>query len=173
MTDVEEFLVARGAEEMPHPGGTLLAHLCRTRDMLASWGARPALCLAGLAHAAYGTDGFPQGLVEVAARPTLVEVIGPEAEEIVYRYGSCDRGFSYPRLHNGGPMRDRFTGAEISPDGRQVRDFVELTVASELDVLTHNDDLRAEHGAGLRGLFTAWRPYASGPAIAAVTEFFG
>jgi hypothetical protein len=45
----------------------------------------------GLAHAAYGTDGFPHGLVDIAARATLAEVMGPDAESIVYTYGSCDR----------------------------------------------------------------------------------
>src|SRR4029079_13032326 len=59
MIAIEEFLIARGAAELRHPGGTLLAHLRRTHDTLAGWGARPALRLAGLAHATYGTDGFP------------------------------------------------------------------------------------------------------------------
>src|SRR2546423_8715779 len=114
MNEVVEFLLARGALDVDHPGGTLLAHLQRTHDTLLEWGARPALRLAGLAHAAYGTDGFPRGLIDTTARPNLVYLIGPEAEEIVYRYGSCDRSFSYPTLADGEPrFRHRFTG-EVS-----------------------------------------------------------
>lgn len=48
-----------GAADIAHPGGTLVAHLQRVQRQLAEWGARPALQLAGLCHAFYGTDGFP------------------------------------------------------------------------------------------------------------------
>ena len=173
MNEVVEFLLARGALDIDHPGGTLLAHLQRTHDTLLRWGARPALRLAGLAHAAYGTDGFPQGLVEIAARPNLALLIGSEAEEIVYAYGSCDRTFSYPTVSGGEPrFRDRFTGTISQPGLQLLRDFVELTVANELDVLSHNEDLRAKHGDGLHNLFTEWRVYASDQANATVDGFF-
>jgi len=174
MHEVVEFLLARGALDIDHPGGTLLAHLQRTHDTLLRWGARPALRLAGLAHAAYGTDGFPQGLIGVDARPNLAGLIGSEAEEIVYAYGSCDRTFSYPTLTGGEPeFRDRFTGTVRRPDDQLLRDVVELTIANELDVLAHNEELRERHGDGLRNLFTACRVYASDQANAAVDRFFG
>lgn len=173
MNEVVEFLLARGALDIDHPGGNLLSHLQRTHDTLLEWGARPALRLAGLAHAAYGTDGFPRSLIEPAARPNLVFLIGPEAEEIVYAYGSCDRAASYPTLTGDRPkLRDRFTGQIRRPEPQLVRDFVEVTIANELDVLSHNEDLRAEHGDALRNLFTAWRVHASEPANAAVERFF-
>jgi hypothetical protein len=168
-----EFLLARGALDVDHPGGNLLTHLRRTHDTLFRWGARPALRLAGLAHAAYGTDGFPHGLIDITARPNLVLLIGSEAEEIVYTYGSCDRAFSYPTLSNGQPRhRDRFIGAVTRPRLQLVRDLVELTIANELDVLAHNEDLRAQHGDSLHALFTAWRVHASDQATAAVERFF-
>src|SRR2546421_2513812 len=173
MNEVVEFLLARGALDVDHPGGTLLAHLQRTHDTLLRWGARPVLRLAGLAHAAYGTDGFPHGLIGTDARPNLVLLIGHEAEEIVYTYGSCDRGFSYPTLSGPEPrLRDRFTGTVITPAPRLLGDFVELTFANELDVLSHNEDLRTEHGDGLRDLFAEWRVLAREPANAAVDRFF-
>lgn len=173
MNDVEEFLLAVGALDVDHPGGSLLAHLRRTHDTLLSWGARPALRLAGLTHAAYGTDGFPQSLIGVDARPNLAQLVGHEAEEIVYIYGSCDRKFSYPTLSDGEPrFRDRFTGQVRHLEPQLISDFVELTIANELDVLSHNEDLRTMHGDGLHNLFTAWRVYASDQAGAAVDGFF-
>lgn len=173
MHEVVEFLLARGALDVDHPGGTLLAHLQRTHDTLLDWGARPALRLAGLAHAAYGTDGFPEPLIDISARPNLIYLIGPEAEEIVYHYGSCDRTFSYPTLAGGRPrLRDRFTGKVARPEPRLIGDFVELTIANELDVLSHNDELRAQYGTGLHNLFNAWCVHASEPANAAVERFF-
>lgn len=173
MNDVEEFLLAVGALDVDHPGGSLLAHLRRTHDTLLSWGARPAVRLAGLTHAAYGTDGFPEPLISTDARSNLAQLVGSEAEEIVYIYGSCDRKYSYPTISSGAPLfRDRFTGQIRTPDTQLVSDFVDLTIANELDVLSHNEDLKNQHGAGLRDLFTAWHGYASEPANAAADQFF-
>ncbi|MBM7771198.1 hypothetical protein JOD54_001402 [Actinokineospora baliensis] len=164
---IEEFLAARGAGELPHPGGTLLAHLARTRDALAAWGARPALQTAGLAHAAYGTDGFPHALLSPHERPTLVDLLGVEAEAIVYAYCALDRAFSYPRLLTG-VVRDRFTGTSTQVDSGLLRDIVELTYANELDVMTQSPLLRRRHAADLRLRLGSWSAYASLPAVEAL-----
>jgi hypothetical protein len=91
-----ELLASRGAAGIPHPGGTLLAHLERVHALLAQWGARPALRRAGLCHAFYGTDGFAVALGDPSRRDELASMVGEEAERLVYLYASCDRGFSYP-----------------------------------------------------------------------------
>lgn len=113
-----------GADRLDHPGGTLLAHLERVRAQLGAWGARPELCLAGLCHASYGTDGFATALMPVGRRAELAAVIGAEAEEIVYLYAGCDRSASYPVLAADDgtepstvAFRDRFTGRFHSPNG--------------------------------------------------------
>jgi hypothetical protein len=66
-----------GAEEMAHPGGTLLAHLRRVEAKLGSWGASIPVRWAGLCHAVYGTDGF-QGATLLAPgdRKPVVAAIG-------------------------------------------------------------------------------------------------
>jgi hypothetical protein len=46
----QEFLLARGAAQRPHPGGTLHEHLLRVAELLASWGADQHLQAAGLCH---------------------------------------------------------------------------------------------------------------------------
>ncbi|MGW7103313.1 DUF6817 domain-containing protein [Streptomyces sp. NPDC054838] len=144
---------------MPRPpsirGGTLGAHLQRVRQQLERWAARPALQLAGLCHAFYGTDGFATAPLPLAGRPGLVAVIGAEAESIVYLYASCDRAASYPTLGDtDAPVRDRFTGRTFLPTLRQRRDFVELTAANELDIARVDPGFRAASGAGLLALFT-------------------
>jgi hypothetical protein len=151
-------LASRGAAGIPHPGGTLLAHLDRVHALLAQWGARPALRRAGLCHAFYGTDGFAAALGDPSRRDELAAIAGDEAERLVYLYASCDRRFSYPHLATpAGPFRDRFTGAVRRPALSQRRDFAELTVANELDIAAVNPDLRAQAGPALLGLFTSWR----------------
>lgn len=162
--DAVELLRRLGATGVEHPGGTLLAHLGRVADLLEEWAARPALCLAGLCHAVYGTDGFATALLPVERRAELASVIGSEAEELVYGYGSCDRKASYPGLADGGVFVDRFTGAEVTLSTGQRRDFAELTAANELDVVRHSVEPRRNWADALLGLFTRIRPLLSAAA---------
>ncbi|WP_046732042.1 DUF6817 domain-containing protein [Streptomyces humi] len=157
-----------GAAEISHPGGTLLVHLQRVHRRLAAWGARPALQLAGLCHAFYGTDGFPAALLPLERRAELAEVIGAEAEGIVYLYASCDRKATYPALPDpDAAFRDRFTGHDGVPGPRLCRDFAELTAANELDLAGVDPAFHERWAAALLALFTRFRPLLSEPAWAA------
>jgi hypothetical protein len=159
------FLTSLGAGAIAHPGGTLLGHLRRVHALLASWGARPDLQLAGLCHAFYGTDGFPTALLTLDRRAELAAVIGPEAEQLVYDYAACDRKLTYGRLADYDPVfHDRFTGRAYPPSIDRRRDFAELTAANELDLVRVNRDFRAQWGPELLGLFTRFRPLLSEPA---------
>src|SRR5215472_5699923 len=158
-------LQARGANNIDHPGGTLFAHLRRVRAVLAGWGAGEDVQLAGLCHAAYGTDGFSVALLALSERPVLAEAIGPEAEALVYLYASCDREQTYPELAQ--PVvtfTDRFSGSRHAPSASDLRAFMEITAANELDVVRHNPDLARQHGLGLAALFDNARQHLSGPA---------
>ncbi|MFD5267349.1 DUF6817 domain-containing protein [Streptomyces sp. NPDC058335] len=161
----EALLRELGAGTLAHPGGTLLAHLLRVRSRLAGWGARPALRLAGLCHAFYGTDGFPSALLPLDRRGELVAAIGEEAEAIVYFYASCDREASYPMLAGSDPrFQDRFTGTRRIPAPCLLRDFADLTAANELDLADLDPAFRERWGPGLLALFTRFRPLLSGAA---------
>jgi hypothetical protein len=140
-----------GAGHVDHPGGSLLAHLIRTGDLLLDWDARPALTLAGLCHGVYGTDGFPTALRSLQQRPEIAGLVGVEAEAIVYRYASCDRRFTFPRLGREGPVafRDRFTGEVIVTNPFRLSDFLELTFANELDLVSHSPAFGAKGGAAI------------------------
>ena len=150
---IEEFLRGRGADRLPHPGGTLLQHLLRVQRLLAAWGAGPDLQTAGLCHATYGTDGLATTLLPLTARATLVALIGESAEALVYLYAGCDRATVYPRIDGTAAVafRDRFTGREHQPSPDNLRAFLEITADNELDVLAHNAELAEQHGPGLYG----------------------
>jgi len=129
-------LRVRGAAGVEHPGGDLLSHLVRTEEILGGWGAPAAVARAGLLHAVYGTSALPTSLLALKDRATVRELIGDEAEAIVYRYGACDRAATYPGL--GGAtvaFTDRFTGAVEEIGGAEMEAFALLTVANELDVV--------------------------------------
>ncbi|GEC07865.1 hypothetical protein SSP24_55200 [Streptomyces spinoverrucosus] len=157
-----------GAAKIAHPGGTLLAHLQRVQEQLAVWGARPALQLAGLCHAFYGTDGFPTALMSLERRAELAAAIGAEAEAIVYLYASCDRKATYPSLADAdASFRDRFTGRARNPEPQHRRDFAELSAANELDLARIDPSFSEKWGAELLALFTRFRPLLSQPAWSA------
>ena len=168
-------LAAWGAEAVEHPGGTLLAHLVRTRDLLADWGAPPYLVQAGLFHAAYGTDGFAPSLLSLDQRDVLQAEIGEEAEAFVWFYASCDRTATYPTIGDGKScvFRDRFLKADFTPSEQQLRDFVELTMANELDLVSQNPDFAVLHADGFKELFGGWLDLATGPAKAYFRSVLG
>ncbi|MFG2949530.1 DUF6817 domain-containing protein [Streptomyces adustus] len=154
-----------GADRVAHPGGTLLVHLQRVQARLATWQARPALQLAGLCHAFYGTDGFPTALLPLERRHDLATLIGTEAEAVVYLYASCDRKATYPALHQAdAAFHDRFTGRARVPEPQSRRDFAELSAANELDLAVVDPAFRDTRGPGLLALFTRLRDLLSADA---------
>ena len=169
---IDVFLRAGGAAELRHPGGRLLDHLHRVRDLLADWGAPVDVQVAGLCHATYGTDGFDPTLLPLTERATLKALIGERAEALVYLYAGCDRSVVYPRIGREDPVvfRDRFTLAEYTPDAADLRAFMEITVANELDVQAHSEALAARYGPALRRLFTRASPLLSERAREAFTR---
>lgn len=173
--EVEAFLRDRGADRMPHPGGTLLEHLTRVARLLRAWGADPVVQVAGLCHAAYGTGGFDQRLMDVGERGALAGLIGARAEALVRLYAGCDRDVVYPRLGGARPVvfRDRFTGREHTPPGTDTRAFLDLTAANELDVPAHNAEPARRHGAALYRLFLGARDLLSPAAWEACARRLG
>ncbi len=115
------FLRHHGADTTPHLFGDLLSHLTGVEDLVRAWGGTDLLALAALGHATYGTDGFEPHILELSDRAVLAETIGPEAEDLVYFYDSCDRDDFYPQLEAPDTtladlrFRDRFTGTECRP----------------------------------------------------------
>ncbi|MBK6017978.1 hypothetical protein JHN45_43720 [Streptomyces sp. MBT53] len=95
----------------------------------------------------------------------LAEVIGAEAEGIVYLYGACDRKATYPGLAEAdGVFRDRFSGRGHIPEPGLRRDLAELTAANELDLARHDFTFRERWGPQLLVLFTRFKPLLSQPA---------
>lgn len=91
MTPVD-FLIQRcHADKTPHSGRTLLQHLQGTHDLLAQWGARESVRLAGLFHSVYGTVHFRHQSWPLTDRYTIRQLIGAEAEQLAYLFCTLDR----------------------------------------------------------------------------------
>jgi hypothetical protein len=162
--EIRSLLRRREAASIEHPGGTLADHLERVRERLAGLGAREDLQLAGLGHAVYGTDGFAVALLSVAHREAVRDMLGPEVELIIYRYGAADRKKTWSGLAATGQVWDRFEGSVETLGPHELRDFVDLSIVNEIDVLAHSPELARTHGGRLAGVIAGWRPLAS-PAV--------
>jgi hypothetical protein len=170
---VRAWLREHGAETVDHPGGTLYAHLGRVHDRLGALGHGPDVQLAGLAHAAYGTDGFDLALLPVAERAVLRDLVGERAEALIYLYGACDRSRSWRTLATTRQVWDRFTGVAEDLGQDQVRPFTDLTIVNELDVVERDPGIAERHGDQLRALFESWAPLASAPVLAESRRILG
>ena len=129
------YLESVGTHNVAHSSDGLLAHLKATSDLLQRWGNSDAICLAGLCHAIYGTDGFEVSLLDISQRDEVKAVIGTAAERFVYFYASCDRRFFYPLIGNR-PLRfcDRFTQVEFEPPEEMVCACLELMLANDVEI---------------------------------------
>ncbi|WP_328653441.1 hypothetical protein OG598_06100 [Micromonospora sp. NBC_00330] len=162
---VRVWLRRHGAEQIAHPGGNLYAHLCRVSERLAVLGCNRKVQAAGLTHAVYGTEGFDLTLLDRSDRAVLRNLVGADAEELVYLYGACDRGRSWRELARTGEVFDRFTDQVRTPDETQLRSLVDLSIVNELDVIEHDPAVADRHGAYFRELFASWGPIASEQVI--------
>ena len=163
------------AGDFVHLDGNLLDHLKGTRKLLKSWSASNVLQDAGLYHAAYGTTGFNECLVSIKQRREITEIIGLEAEEIVYIYCACDREYFWPQIgiKEIPEFKNRFTGEEYPLNDYQLRTFCELTVANEIEISIDNPSFVKEYGKKLYSLFKNMEPYLSKQAYGFVQAVLG
>ncbi|MGD9851489.1 MAG: DUF6817 domain-containing protein [Nitrospirales bacterium] len=84
-------LGALGANSVPHSKRKLLDHLIGTHNLLKSWETPYETCLAGLFHSIYGTVHFMNQTVSITSRKTIQDLIGQEAELLVFLFCVTDR----------------------------------------------------------------------------------
>lgn len=129
------FLLAHGADAADHSGEGLLAHLRGTARLLVDWGAREALCRAGLFHSVYGTESYTGAILPPGLRSEVAALIGAEAEAIAWRFGAMSKGSLYENLdgRDAFSLRDRFGGPELPLSMAELADLLNLTVANWLE----------------------------------------
>ncbi|CAM3856105.1 DUF6817 domain-containing protein [Parendozoicomonas haliclonae] len=170
--DKFELLKDLGAGDFSHLNGSLMSHLKGTEAILNAWGATETLKISGLFHAAYGTSGFDQNMVSLDRRSDIANLIGAEAEELVYLYCSCDRSYVYPQFGSSHPVefKDRFNNSTFSLSDAELESFCELTAANELELATSSDDFKLKYGKDLLDLFQRMHSYLSPQAQKAYTS---
>src|SRR2546426_322544 len=85
------FLRKANTEGMLHTQRALLDHLLGTRQLLVEWGARPAVCDAGLFHSVYGTEHYEPKAIPLTRRAEVRQLIGDEAESLAWLFCTIRR----------------------------------------------------------------------------------
>lgn len=129
------FLRKANTEGMPHSDRGLFDHLLGTRQLLVDWGARPALCDAGLFHSIYGTEYYELQAVPLTMRNELQQLIGEEAESLAWLFCMIRRSALDQNLgrHGNFSVPHRLTGETIPLSHAQFQDLVTLTLANSLE----------------------------------------
>lgn len=139
------FLRGLGFEGVQHDSHVpFLAHLVGTARTLRSWGARPALCDAGLFHSVYGTEYFP--LDDEVDRDDVIAVIGAEAERVAWLWCTVRRDTLDAEA---GTVVDRHSGDTIVLSAQDLADIAELWAA---DTVEQIDRMTPEERAFVSGL---------------------
>jgi hypothetical protein len=128
------FLRDVNVEAREHSERGLLDHLLGTRHLLLKWGARSALCDAGLFHSIYGTEGYQKALMPLSMRTRVQELIGNEAESLVFLFCVMRRHTLSGNVGRCGDLvvEHRHTGVRLLLTDGQFADLVNLTFANEL-----------------------------------------
>jgi len=128
------FLEAHGAATAGHGSRALIDHLTGVSALLVEWGARRAVCDAGLFHSVYGTESYTNQTIPDDLRPAVIAVIGAEAERLAWLFGVLRKESFYTLLGAGeGSIVHRQTGAEVPLSRQDVADLCDLTVANWLE----------------------------------------
>lgn len=170
--DPHRRLATLGAAAFAHVNGSLESHLRGTEALLRRWGNRDALCVAGLYHAVYGTDGITGSLAGIDTRADIARIIGAEAERLAYLYGACARDAFHPRIGTANQLRftDRFAGCDYAITLADLRDLCEITVANELELASAGDHFRARHACELVALVERMEGLVTRAAVAAARD---
>lgn len=156
-----EFLKGFGATTHTHSGNVLLNHLLGTYALLKTWGARPAVYMAGLFHSVYGTESYATACVPIDLRWQVSQQIGEEAENLVFLFGMkvgsafCTLALQAAAIEGRASLRalpdccaepvyllqHRLKEERLECSHQQMLDLIQLTVANEVEQSLRLPDL--------------------------------
>jgi hypothetical protein len=166
------FLEAANIRAREHSTRGLFDHLLGTRQLLLDWGARTAVCDAGLFHSVYGTEHYLPSTIPFTLRDPVINLIGPEAERLAWLFCVMHReSFDANRGRNGTRrLQNRITGDWMELSEAGFADLVNLTFANTLEALPR---LPWHTRRACRSYLKSWLPHAMPPAQKAFAQTFG
>ena len=138
----QRYLSQLGLGNVQHIHDDLLAHLVGTYQCLLDWDMPESVSLAGLFHSVYGTEGFPLSSISIDRREELIDQIGEEAEQLVYRYCAMTYQSLQKSVDEGQPcLRNRFTDEAMNVSKE---DFERLLWIKLADAVEQSDENTAK-----------------------------
>ena len=149
-------LIELGAGEFEHANSSLIAHLEGTRCLLKAWNASDVVQDAGLYHAAYGTSNFEKNIFELSQRKEVADVIGNDAENIIYHYCACDKKPFFAQFGQVGlpVFYNRITAKISTISSELLQQLCELYAANKTEQAINDADFLSQHGFELVDLFS-------------------
>ncbi|MFL9867847.1 hypothetical protein PQR67_27040 [Paraburkholderia fungorum] len=151
-----------GTDQIFHFGRPLTSHLVETSRWLTTWGSPRALVAAGAFHSIYGTEEFRERAVSLERRPEIREIIGEEAEALVYLFCLADRHALFSAQAAGSysvPLPSLGTRAEL--DEPTFAALLELEAANIVDSALHQADAPSTAGRFWLERFESVKPWLS------------
>jgi hypothetical protein len=160
-----------GTDEVLHFGRPLTAHLIETGRWLERWGSPPTLVAAGAFHSIYGTEEFREKAVSVERRSEIREIIGEEAEELVYLFCMVDRR----ALFSGQAAEPYYVPLPSMDTHVELEEFkfaalIELEAANIVDGALHQPDAPPTAGSFWLARFESVRNRLSDKAYVTARE---
>jgi hypothetical protein len=171
--DKLRFLQSIGGAQSGHTEGNLMQHLTNTYELLKSWGARQSVCDAGLFHSVYGTEVYGSVSLALSMRSRLQEIIGDEAETLVFYFGVMVKESFYENLFRPGSERkivSRLTGESHPLTAEQFADLCNVVVANSLE---QRPRVSVKYHNKRRKEFEAIRKFLLPMAVAQVNSAYG
>lgn len=152
-----------GYGELTHDSHVpFLSHLIGTRRLLVEWGARPALCDAGLFHSAYGTEYFQPD--QPASRDEVRDLIGTEAEAIAWVWCTIRRDTLEPS--DPATASDRWTEEPMPMSPEMVADIATLWAADTVEQIERMTPDERGFASGIERVLDRASPPAQAAAAA-------
>ena len=172
-----EYLRSIECHLVSHSKRTLLDHLVSTHNLLRSWDASESVCLAGLLHSVYGTEGFHATLASIPDRKIIVNVVGQKAEALAWLFGiRTNQSFwEQVRVLTRQPdvstftLVNRLTEQPVPCTRSELLHVINIVLANAIDQVQHIPEHFTERHSGM---FQQLLPFAMPEAAAAFTKMF-
>lgn len=154
-----------GTDQIFHFGRPLTSHLVETGRWLEKWGSPRALVAAGAFHSIYGTEEFRQRAVSLERCPEIQEIIGEEAEALVYLFCLADRHalFAAQSAESYSVLLPSF-GTRAELEEPTFAALLELEAANIVDSALHQADNPPAAGRFWLERFESVKPWLSNRA---------
>lgn len=155
----ERHLLKLGTHLVSHSHSNLHTHLVGVYKMLKRWGCPERVALAGLFHSVYSTDEFHGFALPMTERGQIKNVIGEQAERLVYIYSVATNESLRRSVVSGGKPQlvDRLTAAPLEVSEQEFTDLLWLRLANNLEVKAR--EIRV-NGTGVLRRANFWRQVA-------------